>query len=918
MSVDWVKVCEKIREKSATLEQQLKYGQGRALLAIAQRLQSQPGVILADEVGLGKTRVALIVADAVMECGGNVVAAVPAGLLSQWENEYRDYQLQSAGTNRQVIKLRSFSNLFDQGMLPPRKKNYYPHAKTSENRWAIVSHNFGFHLAGTKSWRIELPALIRAVKEFDTSKLNRWRVYAIKRKYPEAFNNDPSTWEGQYWAASKFLALPKISNRFKEKTREFLARNDIRPDRSAADISKPEIVALFSKKASGYEAMLDLMGHLIGDIDLLIIDEAHKSRDDETSPEKQLSILLEKILRISKGGRRLCLTATPVELGEYQWKSLLDRTKVRVDEQPLNDFASSLAEARKLPNSLEAIGRLIAASHGFKKALSDVVVRRRRIYQSEMQRYCGTEITTAHPHRELLYVRIAFDALSETWKRAVLALEAQGQAAKGLTAGVNGSTLTAKERLTDSRYPFGLGCDVDLEDNCSDKVAPQKSSQYGRYRFWKKTAIMNSGALQGKDRLAEHPRVQSAANHLESKLGLADGDVNNIDKYLIFGRFTLPMQALRDELNIRYLLRCLDLSRPVIAGPALQNNDEYNECIYACYLRIAQLISRDGDGLAFRGELSMQVTNGLLSKEALREMFSYAGKRHDNDIGYVRSVLSDYFLKEKLPGTSAIRLLSEEQQNSLFRKLRAEVFVELYDEFILSEYTEQTKKERIENRALDIWSRYVEDMIEGSEIDGAALGVHSEWNGEAALREIDEKGDRIDPAVLVATFDLEEEHWQQSPFCRILDGSVAHRTRKILQSQFNGMVFPRVLIAQSVVGREGLNLHKKCRRVLLFHPEWNPAVVEQQIGRVDRIESLWTKLADEWVNLGKLDKMPKIIIEQLIFEGTYDEYQCQVLSSRRAGLNAQLFGELLDEATLALIPQEMVDALRVAAPCFEP
>jgi SNF2 family DNA or RNA helicase len=54
-----------------------------------------------------------------------------------------------------------------------------------------------------------------------------------------------------------------------------------------------------------------------------------------------------------------------------------------------------------------------------------------------------------------------------------------------------------------------------------------------------------------------------------------------------------------------------------------------------------------------------------------------------------------------------------------------------------------------------------------------------------------------------------------------------------------------VLVAQSVVGREGLNLHRACRTVILLHPEWNPGVVEQQIGRVDRLSSYWEQLLTE-------------------------------------------------------------------------
>lgn len=103
-----------------------------------------------------------------------------------------------------------------------------------------------------------------------------------------------------------------------------------------------------------------------------------------------------------------------------------------------------------------------------------------------------------------------------------------------------------------------------------------------------------------------------------------------------------------------------------------------------------------------------------------------------------------------------------------------------------------------------------------------------------------------------------------------------------------------MLICQSAIGREGLNLHKAYRVILLFHPEWNPGVVEQQIGRVDRVASRWEQLAQAWKSTGEpVTGFPRIVIEALCFDGTYDEYQTDTLNARMAELKAQLFGEFL-------------------------
>jgi len=71
-------------------------------------------------------------------------------------------------------------------------------------------------------------------------------------------------------------------------------------------------------------------------------------------------------------------------------------------------------------------------------------------------------------------------------------------------------------------------------------------------------------------------------------------------------------------------------------------------------------------------------------------------------------------------------------------------------------------------------------------------------------------------------------------------GGTKPESRRMIQLAFNrSKSFPKVLVAQSMVGREGLNLHKACRTVVLLHPEWNPGVTEQQIGRIDRVGSEW-------------------------------------------------------------------------------
>ncbi len=67
----------------------LNEGQRASLRKLATHLPNN-GMIIADEVGMGKTRIAAKLARAVIACGGRVAVILPAGLSYQWEGELRD------------------------------------------------------------------------------------------------------------------------------------------------------------------------------------------------------------------------------------------------------------------------------------------------------------------------------------------------------------------------------------------------------------------------------------------------------------------------------------------------------------------------------------------------------------------------------------------------------------------------------------------------------------------------------------------------------------------------------------------------------------------------------------------------------------------------------------------------------------
>jgi hypothetical protein len=179
-----------------------------------------------------------------------------------------------------------------------------------------------------------------------------------------------------------------------------------------------------------------------------------------------------------------------------------------------------------------------------------------------------------------------------------------------------------------------------------------------------------------------------------------------------------------------------------------------------------------------------------------------------------------------------------------------------------------------------------------------------------------------DPARIqdnLRTTFLEDIDAHQSSHARLMGGDTRWETRRYLQASFNRRgASPWVLITQSHIGREGLNLHEACRVVVQFHAEWNALVLEQQVGRVDRKGSLWDEEAQEWLKQGAVGPPPFIEIRQIVLDGTYDAQQWDKVVDRQRTFDINLFGPLLSAKDWARVPRDQLQRLIDAAPRFAP
>ncbi|RMF39084.1 MAG: hypothetical protein D6753_14640 [Planctomycetota bacterium] len=93
----------------------------------------------------------------------------------------------------------------------------------------------------------------------------------------------------------------------------------------------------------------------------------------------------------------------------------------------------------------------------------------------------------------------------------------------------------------------------------------------------------------------------------------------------------------------------------------------------------------------------------------------------------------------------------------------------------------------------------------------------------------------VDAAAEYADDELQNTRPDQLlPNVRLVNGATRSETRQRLMLTFNTPFYPEVLIASSVMA-EGVDLHLNCRYMIHHDLCWNPSTLEQRSGRIDRI-----------------------------------------------------------------------------------
>lgn len=316
--------------------------------SILQDLATQPGVILADEVGMGKTYVALAVVSSVVRAvrgtGRPVVVMVPPGLASKWPREWDHFKaLCVRGNALAWVRDAYVHSPTDFFKLLDDPRDHQPH---------IVWMTTGcFHRGLSDPWtKLALVRLARSRTKMDEEtrkKLCKWATTLVRLKRrreltPEIVDlllqRDLASWHGilqREGLLANTLDDPVPQHLMKHQHEIdwtpliAVLRGEAIPGRRGAVSEKRLQKARWNLNEACQQVYWDWLSRVTWRASLLVLDEAHHAKNDNTrlsslfrSEETQRLVEgdagNERPLLWEKFDRMLFLTATPFQLGHHE------------------------------------------------------------------------------------------------------------------------------------------------------------------------------------------------------------------------------------------------------------------------------------------------------------------------------------------------------------------------------------------------------------------------------------------------------------------------------------------------------------------------------------------------------------------------------------------------------------------------
>lgn len=899
---------------------------------ILHRLRTQPGVILADEVGMGKTFVALAVAFsiAMRSPKGPVVIMVPSNLVDKWK-----------------LDLRTFGDLYLDGCKPVDRDTASGQVSRGKSvcRFGVALHSVDLlkllddapgercHIIflaqramarrQTDKW-VRLALIGEALRRHGRGKAARLiqvkkqiprfvgeLIYALGEQRAQAagtelwerlLQSSPEAWRDIYNSevrdASKQLkdhpvpkAVTRAMNRVDLKAlAEALQGMPIRA--KGGDTRVSERIKTVRGALAKVEADLwkDLLAKAQWRSPLLVMDEAHHLKNADTALARHFKAAdLDQDLKtgdatLSKTfDRMLFLTATPFQLGHHELVQVLRRFgDVRPDEAALGPRENFDVAMKGLGDRLDDSQRAaVAFQRSWSKLPPAEVIDDLEAWWAQM---VSMPVDSLSHHQR---------AVVEAYLAAKRTRDAAEEALRPWVVRHNKGTYWSGTAIT-RRTRVDGGAIASPSVIRGIQVPPDQLLPF----FLAARSVVRGGQdLLGEALCSSYEAFRHTRSHRVVEKDNVDdeGQIADVGTDLSHSRWYLQ------EFD-RALDRSSGANHPKLSATVKKVVDLWETgekvLVFAFYRRTCRALRIH------------------ISEEIKRRMLAVAARRLGKEPGeidrlafdrVIESVQKRFVDDSKSPGRKAlnraidgilqrhdskltsvgVRSSQRDEISDVIRRF-FRVPTTLVRSFPLGEMGSLTPVEAVD-LALDhqdqsgtTWRQkfngFVSFLIECS-------GEERRQFIEAALRtqtggiRVEDDEDDEDATVTLANV-------------QVATGVTKRETRSRLMRAFNTPFFPDILVCSEVMG-EGVDLQRSCRHVVHHDLAWNPSTIEQRTGRIDRLAC-------------KAEGRHPIMVYVPYLAGTADERQYQVMTDRerwfRVVMGQEEVAKLISTETSAGLP----------------
>jgi ERCC4-related helicase len=830
--------------------------QAATVSEILKRLKRQPGLVLADEVGMGKTFVAIAVAVSVAwgeKRRRPVVVMVPPSLREKWPKEFEVFRseclLRERDRDRDALRVRradsgvEFFKLLDDPLsrrahiiLVTHGALYRslgdPWTKLAILKRGLASSRFTrhrevFHRFAADT--VELRGKYRNEKMLEEL-LRRhprdWRK--IITKHAQDPGDDPVP-----EAITKVLKKGRVDlGELRQCLEHLPLKRSVYVDERIRDLRR-------SLKAAFRDVWREALVNARFRSPLLILDEAHHLKNPAT---RLASLFVEPVAeeewRSIEGAlagrfeRMLFLTATPFQLGHNELLNVLDRFR-GIDWQRRNpsmtadEFRDELDELHKALDDAH-----LAASHLDQRwgrlRKEDVLID--AAGDGDLEEW-WRRVVSAHDGNT--------DRVGEVLRAYECAREVMSEAERRL-----------KPWVIRHRRPRQLSNNRPRrQDLPGAAVKPDNESDRAGLTIGEEVVLPFLLAARSQAALAAETR----RGYSSSAWTFADGLASSYEAFLQTRASALDRGDTKTAVDEAELSESSPLSEATRwylqkLAEALPGDGAYGRHpkISATVARVLRLWELGEKALVFchwratsralQRHISIaldQYLNDLAARslgckpKQVDRLLDNLGQRFDPDRPVRRSL--DAAVREILAPHS---VLSEQERESILTVVRR--FVRT-PSFLLRYFPLEHPDSPVA----------IDEALQRSDASGVTLLAKLENFVQFLAERCTETErqlyldslDRIQTGTRYARERSEEspsERYELVANVRLAYGGTKPEYRQQLLYAFNSPFFPEILVASSVLA-EGVDLHLDCRYVIHHDLSWNPSTVEQRTGRVDRI-----------------------------------------------------------------------------------